>query len=79
MIRLAATSVSAASARPASSPRAITVCSSSRRIVLRWTSALLGSEVTIYDSDFHDLHPDRRRDGRSNMAAARCRFALRCR
>lgn len=31
--------------------------------------ALIGSEVTIYDSDFHDLHPDRRRSGRSNMAA----------
>jgi acetyltransferase-like isoleucine patch superfamily enzyme len=31
--------------------------------------ALLGSEVTIYDSDFHDLRPDRRRNGRPNMAA----------
>jgi acetyltransferase-like isoleucine patch superfamily enzyme len=32
--------------------------------------ALLGSEVTIYDSDFHDLHPDRRRGGgRPRMAA----------
>jgi maltose O-acetyltransferase len=31
--------------------------------------ALIGSEVTIYDSDFHDLHPARRRSGRSNMAA----------
>jgi len=31
--------------------------------------ALLGSEVTIYDSDFHDLRPDRRRDGRPRMAA----------
>ena len=31
--------------------------------------ALLGSEVTIYDSDFHDLHPDRRRGGQPNMGA----------
>lgn len=31
--------------------------------------ALIGSEVTIYDSDFHDLHPARRRNGRPNMAA----------
>jgi acetyltransferase-like isoleucine patch superfamily enzyme len=31
--------------------------------------ALIGSEVTIYDSDFHDLHPDRRRGGQPNMAA----------
>lgn len=31
--------------------------------------ALLGSEVTIYDSDFHDLRPGRRRDGRPAMAA----------
>jgi acetyltransferase-like isoleucine patch superfamily enzyme len=31
--------------------------------------ALLGSEVTIYDSDFHDLRPGRRRGGRPNMAA----------
>jgi acetyltransferase-like isoleucine patch superfamily enzyme len=31
--------------------------------------ALLGSEVTIYDSDFHDLHPHRRRDGQPSMAA----------
>jgi acetyltransferase-like isoleucine patch superfamily enzyme len=30
--------------------------------------ALLGSGVTIYDSDFHDLRPNRRRDGRSRMA-----------
>jgi acetyltransferase-like isoleucine patch superfamily enzyme len=30
--------------------------------------ALLGSEVTIYDSDFHDLHPDRRRGGQPRMA-----------
>lgn len=30
--------------------------------------ALLGSEVTIYDSDFHDLHPDRRRGGHPRMA-----------
>lgn len=31
--------------------------------------ALIGSEVTIYDSDFHDLHPQRRRGGRPSMAA----------
>src|SRR6202050_584163 len=31
--------------------------------------ALLGSGVTIYDSDFHDLHPDRRRGGAPHMAA----------
>jgi maltose O-acetyltransferase len=31
--------------------------------------ALIGSEVTIYDSDFHDLHPDRRRSGQPSMAA----------
>jgi galactoside O-acetyltransferase len=31
--------------------------------------ALLGSEVTIYDSDFHDLRPQRRRDGQPRMAA----------
>jgi acetyltransferase-like isoleucine patch superfamily enzyme len=31
--------------------------------------ALLGSEVTIYDSDFHDLRPGRRRDGRPRMGA----------
>lgn len=31
--------------------------------------ALLGSEVTIYDSDFHDLRPDRRRGGQPRMAA----------
>jgi acetyltransferase-like isoleucine patch superfamily enzyme len=31
--------------------------------------ALLGSGVTIYDSDFHDLHPDRRRGGRPRMGA----------
>jgi acetyltransferase-like isoleucine patch superfamily enzyme len=30
--------------------------------------SLLGSEVTIYDSDFHDLRPERRRDGRPRMA-----------
>jgi acetyltransferase-like isoleucine patch superfamily enzyme len=30
--------------------------------------ALIGSEVTIYDSDFHDLHPDRRRGGQPHMA-----------
>lgn len=31
--------------------------------------ALLGSFVEIFDSDFHDLHPDRRRGGRPKMAA----------
>lgn len=31
--------------------------------------ALLGSEVTIYDSDFHDLHPDRRRGGHPRMGS----------
>ena len=31
--------------------------------------ALIGSEGTIYDSDFHDLHPDRRRSGQPSMAA----------
>jgi acetyltransferase-like isoleucine patch superfamily enzyme len=31
--------------------------------------ALLGSDVTIYDSDFHDLHRDRRRGGTPRMAA----------
>lgn len=31
--------------------------------------ALLGSSVTIYDSDFHDLHPDRRRGGQPRMGA----------
>jgi acetyltransferase-like isoleucine patch superfamily enzyme len=30
--------------------------------------ALLGSGVTIYDSDFHDLRPNRRREGRPRMA-----------
>lgn len=30
--------------------------------------ALLGSEVTIYDSDFHDLRPDHRRGGSPRMA-----------
>jgi acetyltransferase-like isoleucine patch superfamily enzyme len=30
--------------------------------------ALLGSNVQIYDSDFHELHPDRRRGGRPRMA-----------
>lgn len=30
---------------------------------------LLGSEVTIYDSDFHDLRAGRRRDGRPKMGA----------
>jgi maltose O-acetyltransferase len=31
--------------------------------------ALIGSEVTIYDSDFHDLRPGHRRGGRPRMAA----------
>ena len=31
--------------------------------------ALLGSFVEIFDSDFHDLHPRRRRGGRPRMAA----------
>jgi maltose O-acetyltransferase len=31
--------------------------------------ALLGSDVTIYDSDFHDLRAGRRRDGRPRMGA----------
>jgi acetyltransferase-like isoleucine patch superfamily enzyme len=31
-------------------------------------NALLGSNVEILDSDFHDLHPDRRRGGRPRMA-----------
>ncbi|HYM54776.1 MAG TPA: acyltransferase, partial [Solirubrobacteraceae bacterium] len=31
--------------------------------------ALLGSEVTIYDSDFHDLRAGHRRGGRPRMAA----------
>jgi len=31
--------------------------------------ALIGSEVTIYDSDFHDLRADRRRGGQPCMAA----------
>jgi acetyltransferase-like isoleucine patch superfamily enzyme len=30
--------------------------------------ALLGSGVTIYDSDFHDLRPDHRRGGQPRMA-----------
>lgn len=30
--------------------------------------ALLGSHVEIFDSDFHDLRPNRRRDGRPRMA-----------
>lgn len=30
--------------------------------------ALLGSRVCIYDSDFHELHPGRRRGGRPSMA-----------
>jgi acetyltransferase-like isoleucine patch superfamily enzyme len=30
--------------------------------------ALFGSGVTIYDSDFHDLHPERRRGGEPRMA-----------
>ncbi len=33
------------------------------------TRALLGSSVTIYDSDFHELHPDRRRGGQPRMGA----------
>ena len=31
-------------------------------------NALLGSRVCIYDSDFHELHPARRRGGRPAMA-----------
>jgi acetyltransferase-like isoleucine patch superfamily enzyme len=31
--------------------------------------ALIGSEVTIYDSDFHDLRPGHRHDGEPAMAA----------
>jgi len=31
--------------------------------------ALLGSQVVIYDSDFHELHPDRRRGGTPRMGA----------
>jgi acetyltransferase-like isoleucine patch superfamily enzyme len=31
--------------------------------------ALIGSGVTIYDSDFHELHPDRRRGGTPAMGA----------
>ncbi len=31
--------------------------------------ALLGSGVTIYDSDFHDLRPERRRGGEPRMGA----------
>jgi len=31
--------------------------------------ALLGSHVTIYDSDFHDLRPNRRRGGTPRMGA----------
>jgi acetyltransferase-like isoleucine patch superfamily enzyme len=31
--------------------------------------ALLGCYVEIFDSDFHDLRPNRRRDGRPEMAA----------
>lgn len=31
--------------------------------------ALIGSEVTIYDSDFHDLRADHRRGGHPRMAA----------
>jgi len=34
-------------------------------------AALLGSNVEILDSDFHDLHPDRRRGGRPRMAPVR--------
>jgi acetyltransferase-like isoleucine patch superfamily enzyme len=29
--------------------------------------ALIGSQVCIYDSDFHELHPDRRRGGTPSM------------
>ncbi len=32
-------------------------------------NALIGSCVEILDSDFHDLHPDRRRGGKPQMAA----------
>jgi len=32
-------------------------------------NALIGSDVEIIDSDFHDLHPARRRGGRPAMAA----------
>jgi acetyltransferase-like isoleucine patch superfamily enzyme len=32
-------------------------------------NALIGSCVEILDSDFHELHPQRRRGGRPNMAA----------
>jgi acetyltransferase-like isoleucine patch superfamily enzyme len=32
-------------------------------------NALLGSNIEILDSDFHELHPDRRRGGRPRMAA----------
>jgi acetyltransferase-like isoleucine patch superfamily enzyme len=32
-------------------------------------SALIGSNVSIYDSDFHDLDPAHRRGGRPRMAA----------
>jgi len=31
--------------------------------------ALIGSEVTVYDSDFHDLRPGRHRGGEPRMAA----------
>jgi maltose O-acetyltransferase len=31
--------------------------------------ALVGSEVTIYDSDFHDMRPSHRRAGRPRMAS----------
>jgi acetyltransferase-like isoleucine patch superfamily enzyme len=30
--------------------------------------ALIGSNVSIYDSDFHELHPSRRRGGQPKMA-----------
>ena len=33
------------------------------------SDALIGSNVTIHDSDFHELHPARRRGGRPAMAA----------
>lgn len=32
-------------------------------------NALIGSNVEILDSDFHDLHPERRRGGKPQMAA----------
>jgi acetyltransferase-like isoleucine patch superfamily enzyme len=35
--------------------------------ILIGARALIGSCVEIFDSDFHDLHPDRRRGGRPRM------------